>query len=86
MRAFALTIACVLGCSSAARADDDRDARWGIAIWGLSYHVSRTIDYNEANVGLGLRYYFNRRLFVEGDALRNSNRGIVLPASAGAEL
>jgi hypothetical protein len=69
--------------SSALAADD----RWGISLWGLSYHVDRSVDYNEDNWGLGLRYYFKPdRFFVEVDALRNSNRGLVLPLSAGAEL
>ena len=68
--------------ASTARADD----RWGLAIWGLSYHVDRSVDYNEDNWGLGLRYYLKPgRYFVEFDALRNSNRGLVLPLSAGAE-
>jgi hypothetical protein len=62
------------------------DSRWGIAIWGLSYHVDRSVDYNEDNWGLGLRYYAKPdKYFVEFDALRNSNRGLVLPLSAGAE-
>ncbi len=62
------------------------DPHWGIALWGLSYHVDRSIDYNEDNWGLGLRYYLKPdRFFVEFDALRNSNRGLVLPLSAGAE-
>jgi hypothetical protein len=30
--------------------------QWGIAIWGLSYHVDRSADYDEHNWGLGLRY------------------------------
>jgi hypothetical protein len=52
----------------------------------LSYHVNRSVDYDEDNWGLGLRYYFKPdRYFVEVDALRNSNRGLVLPLSAGAE-
>lgn len=69
---------------------------WGISLWGLSYHTNHSIDYEEANLGLGLRYYArphwrwlgdsgNNSLFLEADALRNSNRGIVLPLSAGAE-
>lgn len=81
-------------------ADDDppRPAghHWGISLWGLSYHPNHNIDYEEANLGLGIRYYARPRwpwvgrsghnsLFVEADALRNSNRGIVLPLSAGAE-
>jgi hypothetical protein len=70
--------------------------QWGISIWGLSYHVDRSVDYNELNWGLGLRYYSrpdwpwlgtsgDNRLFLEVDALRNSNRGLALPVSAGAE-
>jgi len=60
--------------------------QWGVSLWGLSYHVDRSVDYNEDNWGLGLRYYFKPdRYFVEVDALRNSNRGLVLPLSAGAE-
>jgi len=85
MRAFALTIAFVVGLSSVAFADDDGDLRWGISIWGLSYHVNRTIDYDEANLGVGLRFYLNRYVFVEAEALRNSNRGITLPSSVGIE-
>ena len=70
-----------------AHADDEGDERWGLTIWGLSYHVNKAIDYAASNWGLGLRYYpVRRRLFVEGDALRNSNRGLVLPVSVGAEL
>jgi hypothetical protein len=62
------------------------DRRWGLALWGLSYHVDRSVDYNEDNVGLGIRYYLKPdRWFVEVDALRNSNRGLVLPASLGLE-
>ena len=33
--------------------------------------------------GLGLRYYFNHPLFVEVDALRNSNRGLAEYFKAG---
>jgi hypothetical protein len=59
---------------------------WGITLWGVSYHVNRSVDYNEDNWGLGLRYYFKPdKYFVEVDALRNSNRGLVLPLSAGDE-
>ena len=59
---------------------------WGINLWGLSYHVDRSVDYDEHNWGLGVRYYFKPdRFFVEVDALRDSNRGLVLPVSAGAE-
>ena len=60
--------------------------QWGLSIWGLSYHVDRSVDYDEHNWGLGLRYYFRPdKYFVEADALRDSNRGLVVPLSAGAE-
>ena len=62
------------------------DRRLGLALWGLSYHVDRSVDYDERNWGLGLRYYIKPdKYFVEVDALRDSNRGLVLPLSAGAE-
>ena len=75
----------VTGFSSPALANEDPDRRWGISIWGLSYHVDHEIDFDEANLGLGLRYYFNHRVFVEVDALRNSNRGLAVPMSAGLD-
>ena len=78
-----LGAALLIAVPAAARADDQR---WGVSIWGLSYHVNRDADYNEDNWGLGGRYYVKpNRLFVEVDALRNSNRGLVLPASLGLE-
>jgi hypothetical protein len=78
----ALLVLMLLAAASTAEAQD----RWGLNIWGVSYHVDRTVDYNEDNWGLGVRYYVKRnRLFVEADALRNSNRGLVLPVSLGAE-
>jgi hypothetical protein len=76
----------VTGFSSLAFADEPPDKRWGISIWGLSYHIDHEIDFDEANVGLGLRYYFNHRGFIEVDALRNSNRGLAVPVSAGLDL
>ena len=76
----------VAGFSSPALADEPPDKRWGISIWGLSYHIDDEIDFDEANVGLGLRYYFNHLTFVEADALRNSNRGLAVAVSAGLEI
>jgi hypothetical protein len=76
----------VTGFSSPALAAEDPDQRWGISIWGLSYHIDDEIDFDEANVGLGLRYYFNRLVFAEVDALRNSNGGLAVPVSAGLNL
>jgi hypothetical protein len=82
MRAL-LALALLAAVPASARADD---RRWGVSLWGLSYHVNRSVDYNEDNWGLGVRYYFKPdRLFFEADALRNSNRGLVLPASLGLE-
>jgi hypothetical protein len=83
---FLFVVVLLVVAPAAASADDDVP-RWGLTIWGLSYHVNRTVDYNEGNWGLGIRYYVKPRLvFVEADALRNSNRGLVLPVSAGVEL
>jgi hypothetical protein len=79
-------------------ADEGRGStgQWGISIWGLSYHLDKSIDFNENNWGLGVRYY-NRpqwrllgkdqdnRVFLELDALRNSHKGLVIPLSAGVE-
>ena len=76
----------VTGFSSPALAAEDPDKRWGISFWGLSYHIDHEIDFDEANVGLGLRYYFTHLVFLEVDALRNSNRGLAVPVSAGLDL
>ncbi len=82
MRRLLLALALLAALPSSLRAEGP----WGISVWGLSYHVDRSVDYNEDNWGLGVRYYARRdRFFVEFDALRNSNRGLVLPLSAGAE-
>jgi hypothetical protein len=76
----------VVAVVAALPATASAQGQWGVSIWGLSYHVDRSVDYNEDNWGLGLRYYFKPdKYFVEVDALRNSNRGLVLPLSAGAE-
>ena len=85
VRTVVLAVACLGTLAAPVNADDD-EPRWGITVWGLSYHVNKAIDYDEHNWGAGLRYYPWRRVFVEGDALRNSNRGLVLPVSVGAEL
>jgi hypothetical protein len=97
----ALLVLSLLAVAPAAFADDapapPRDDRqWGISVWGVSYHLNRGADYNEDNWGLGVRYYGrphwkllgknpDNRIFVEGDALRNSNGGLVLPVSTGVE-
>jgi hypothetical protein len=79
-------VAAALSSPALAAEDQDPDQRWGISIWGLSYHVDDEIDFDEANIGLGLRYYFHRRVFLELDALRNSNGGLAVPVSAGLDL
>jgi hypothetical protein len=83
-RRMSLALALLAALTSPALAQDG-EKPWGVTIWGLSYHTNKSIDYDEGNWGLGLRYYFNHHIFVEGDALRNSNRGLVLPASVGVE-
>ena len=80
-----MAIACAVILAPCAAAADD-DGRLGVTIWGLSYHINNAIDYEPNNWGAGLRYYVSRHVFVEGDALRNSNRGLVLPISVGGEL
>ena len=80
-------VTCLIGSPArAADRDPDVDRRWGLSIWGVSYHVNRSIDYTEGNYGVGIRYYLSHYIFFEGDVLRNSNRGVVLPVSAGVEL
>ena len=83
---IALLMSLVAGFASPARAAEDPDKQWGLSVWGLSYHIDRSINWEEANLGVGLRYYFNRFIFVEADALHNSNRGLVVPASVGLDL
>jgi hypothetical protein len=75
----------LFGSASPALSADDSGQRWGLSIWGLSYHIDDDADFDEANVGVGIRYYFNRRLFAEVDALRNSNGGLAVPLSAGLD-
>jgi hypothetical protein len=78
--------------------ENQRDAswKWGVSIWGLSYHINRRLDFNEQNWGLGIRRYAkprwrwlgqsaDNRLLFEADALRNSHNGLIVPLSAGVE-
>lgn len=87
----------LLPSSSFAQGAKDRlCGTWAINAWGLSYHIKDNGAYTDANVGAGVRCYarphwpafgVNRdnRLLVEVDALRNSHKGLIVPASAGAE-
>ena len=84
-KVLALTLALAAGFASPALAQDS-DKHLGVTIWGLSYHINRDKEFDEANFGLGLRYYFNRFIFVEADALHNSNGGLVTPVSVGLDL
>ena len=70
LTSISVAIACAVTVAPcAAAADDNSDGRWGVTIWGLSYHINKSIDYEANNFGAGLRYYVSRHLFVEGDAL-----------------
>ncbi len=65
-------------------------------LWGLSYHPDRGKDYNEQNWGAGFSCYTrpnipwllgrggDNRLVIEGDAMLNSWRGLMVPLSLGA--
>ena len=64
-------------------------------LWGLSYHPDRTKGYNEQNWGAGFSCYSHpdipwllgkgadNRLVLEGDAMLNSWRGLMVPLSLG---
>lgn len=96
---FVLIVMCVLpsgAVEAQARVAEAPAQRWGIDIWGLSYHVNRQIDYNETNWGIGVRRYGrpswkwlgadpHNRLFFDSDALLDSNRGLMLASSVGVE-
>jgi len=65
-------------------------------LWGLSYHPDRTKGYNEHNWGAGFSCYSHpdipwllgkgsdNRLVIEGDAMLNSWRGLMVPLSVAA--
>ena len=65
-------------------------------LWGLSYHPDRSKGYNEQNWGAGFSCYSrpdipwllgrgsDNRLVIEGDAMLNSWRGLMVPLSVGA--
>src|SRR5262249_34910048 len=85
-RRIVLFVVLVVLSSSVTSAQAEGPGPWGITFWGLSYHIDQSIDYAAANYGAGVRYYIARHVFVEGDVLRNSNRGLVLPVSLGVEV
>jgi hypothetical protein len=100
MRAVLFLIVLVfLSTSEMAWADGGNDRLcgvWAINAWGLSYHVKENGNYSDANLGAGGRCYArphwrgfgsnrDNRLLLEVDALRNSHKGLIVPASAGAE-
>jgi hypothetical protein len=67
-----------------------------INLWGVSYHPDRTKGYNEQNWGAGFSCYSHpdipwllgkgsdNRLVIEGDAMLNSWRGLMVPLSVAA--
>jgi hypothetical protein len=91
------TLVMILTSAASAQTRDNAELpAWGISIWGASYHPDHEIRYQDANWGLGVRHYMRpnwrwlgrnpeNRILVEMDALRNSNGGLMVPASAGAE-
>jgi len=99
MKAALVVLGLVLLVPASARADGSKDrlcGTWAINAWGLSYHLKEDADYNDANLGIGVRCYarpewplfgkrHENRLLLQLDALRNSHKGLILPASAGAE-
>src|SRR5258705_2110843 len=83
--------------ASAGDGNDRLCGTWAINVWGVSYHIKDNASYDDANVGAGVRCYarpnwpgFGRnrenRLLLQIDALRNSHKGLILPASAGGEI
>ena len=94
-----LVVLVVISSPAVACAQGSKDrlcGTWAINAWGLSYHITEDADYNDANLGVGVRCYarpqwplfgtrHENRLLLQLDALRNSHRGLILPASAGAE-
>ncbi len=94
-----LFVLVIVSLPASASADDGKDqicGTWAINAWGLSYHIRQNGDYSDANLGAGVRCYArphwwvpgrnrDNRLLVEIDTLRNSHKGLIVPASAGAE-
>ena len=94
-----LVVLVLISAPAFASAGDSKDrlcGTWAINAWGLSYHVKEDSDYNDANLGAGVRCYarpewplfgsrHENRLLLQLDAIRNSHKGLIVPASAGAE-
>jgi len=71
--------------------------QWGVNLWGLSSHLNHgDFHYDDMNLGAGLRCYGrpgwrvlgknqDNQLFFQVDALVDSHRGFLFPASLGAE-
>src|SRR5258705_3561693 len=83
--------------ASAGDGNDRLCGTWAINVWGVSYHIKDNASYDDANLGAGVRCYArpnwpgfgsNRenRLLLQLDALRNSHKGLILPASAGGAI
>ena len=76
-------------------AHDGPCGQMSLNLWGVSYHPDRTKGYNEQNWGAGFSCYTHpnipwllgsgrdNRLVVEGDAMLNSWRGLMVPLSVG---
>lgn len=87
----------IVGARGGTFGDHDGFCRqMSLNLWGLSYHPDRTKGYNEQNWGAGFSCYSrpnipwllgtgaDNRLVIEGDAMLNSWRGIMVPLSLGA--
>jgi hypothetical protein len=72
-------------------------SEWGTTLWGLSYHTPPKEDYNNLNVGFGMRCYtsirwkwfgnadHHNRIFIQSDVIRDSHYGTLVPLSIGTE-
>src|SRR5438067_7231217 len=55
-----LVVLVVISSPAVACAQGSKDrlcGTWAINAWGLSYHITEDADYNDANLGVGVRCY-----------------------------
>ncbi len=91
---FSCFAAALFAFTATATADVIGDRHWAVNIFGASLHQNRSRHYNEANLGLGVQYYFGdsvlglrvpRGCFGALDGMRDSLRGLALSAGIGCE-
>jgi hypothetical protein len=90
------TVAGAVGGKLGGGGHDGPCQQMSLNLWGLSYHPDRSKGYNEQNWGAGFSCYTHpdipwllgkgqdNRLVIQGDALLNSWRGLMVPLSIGA--